>query len=201
MQPATFDEDLSEHWSRWVLENGLPETPTRLDVGESAPVAYWIGPTTAAVLHVRRVLDADENAPYLDVNVELFGLVDLVWENWGGGGANWPGSLPNWEDDGSLTRLQAPPQHVNLAAMNGGGSDEGGCKALWGDVATAAAIAEVSQGGQVTRRPIEAPLGILLSAVTRHKPSPCASWTRRANYSLRIYPCQTRHRFRTCRCT
>ncbi len=162
MRPVGFDEDLSERWSRWVLENGLPEIPRRLAVGESVPVAYWIGPTTAAVLHVRRVLDEEEKAPYLDADVELFCLVDSAWESWGGGGANWPDSLPSWEDDGSLTRIDVPPQHVDLGAMNGGGSIERGCKALWGDVGAAASIAEVSQAGQVTRRPIEAPLGAIV---------------------------------------
>jgi hypothetical protein len=111
------------------------------------------------VLHIRRILEEDEEAPYLDTDIELFVLVNSTWDNCGGGGANWPGSVPSWEEDGSLTRIEVSPDHVDLGGIVGSDSETVGCKALWGDVGTAAAIAELSQGGQLTRRRVEAPLG------------------------------------------
>lgn len=153
MRPESFDAELAVQWSRWVLDHGLPGVPGfELSVGESVPVAYWIGPSTAAVLHIRRVQDEDDECPLTETDIDLFCLVDGDWETWGGGGGG-------WTDDSPLARLAVAPNHVNLGGMNSGAVGDRGCKALWGTVGTEAVMAEVRQAGQVTRRPVEAPVG------------------------------------------
>ena len=79
VRPPTFDASLAVDWSRWVLAHGLPEPPgSDVAPGESVPVAYWIGPRTAAVMHVRHN-DWDEfEEPCTESDVDLFELVDGV---------------------------------------------------------------------------------------------------------------------------
>jgi hypothetical protein len=150
MRPESFASDLATDWSRWVLAHGLPELPgPDLGAGESVPVAYWIGPNAAAVLHIRRLLDGDDEL-ITETDIDLFYLVDSVWETWGGGGGG-------WNDDAPLARYEVPPDCVNLHGMNSGSYGGQGCIALWGEVGAEATIAEVMQAGRVTRRPVEAP--------------------------------------------
>jgi len=152
MRPTSFDADLAVDWSRWVLAHGLPQAPgPQLSVGESVPVSYWIGPSTAAVLHIRRAHDEDRG-PLTETNIDLFCLVAGDWTSWGGGGGSWP-------DDSPLAQLALAPTHVELGGMNCGTVGNRGCKALWGTVGTAAATAEVRQAGKVTRRRVETPGG------------------------------------------
>jgi hypothetical protein len=59
----------------------------------------------------------------------------------------------------ALTRPDVPPEHVELHGVIGGGSGDRGCKALLGEVGTAAAFVEVEQCGTVTRRPADSGAG------------------------------------------
>lgn len=118
----------------------------------SVPVSYWIGPDTAAVLHIRRFREEDDAQVLTETSVDLFCRVDGAWEAWGGGGGGWKGESP-------LTRVDVLPGHVDLHGANGGWVQTRGCKALWGEVGTAAAVAEVEQAGSVTRHPVVAPVG------------------------------------------
>jgi hypothetical protein len=157
MRPESFGEDLSEDWSRWVLAHGLPEIQgPDLAVGESVPVAYWVGPRTAAVLHIRRIVSWDDEEEAMTLSaVHLFCLVDSAWEATGGGGSDWPDERP-------LRRLDVDPRHATFGGRTGGPGREFGCKALEGVVGTDAAILEVVQAGEVTRRPVEAPIGAIV---------------------------------------
>ncbi len=116
------------------------------------PVSYWIGPDAAAVLHIRRFYEEDDAEVLTGTDVDLFYRVDGAWRTRGGGGGGWKGESP-------LTRIDVPPRHVDLHGVNGGWSEGRGCKALWDEVGTAAAVAEAHQAGTVTRRTIEAPVG------------------------------------------
>lgn len=136
----------------------------------SVPVSYWIGPDTAAVLHIRRFYEEDDAEVLIETDIDLFCRVDGAWRTSGGGGGGWKGESP-------LARIYVPPRHVDLHGVNGGWSEGRGCKALWGEVGTAAAIAEVDQAGTVTRHPVEAPVGAFVAAPTTGSPSPCGSWT------------------------
>jgi hypothetical protein len=153
MRPASFDGEQCEQWSRWVLQNGLPPLPgSELATGESVPVAYWIGPTTAAVLHIRRIQDEDDDEVLTETDIDLFCWVGGRWEGFGSGGGG-------WYDDSPLERRELAPDVVNLGGMNSGSHGIVGCKALSGEVGADAAIAEVHQAGRVTRRAVEAPVG------------------------------------------
>ena len=155
MRPPTFAAELSGQWSRWVLEHGLPELPgPHLEVGDSVPVAYWTGPSTAAVGHVRRLPD-DEDEPTTQVDVDLFGLGDSGWEPCGGGGGS-------WHPDPVLARVDVPADHVDLHGTIGVRGADRGCLAHWGEVGAAAATVEVVQAGRVTRRSIEPRVGLLV---------------------------------------
>jgi hypothetical protein len=164
MRPESFHQELSEHWSRWVLGHGLPEIPGHdLGVGESVPVAYWMGPSTAAVLHIRRFVWDDEEDPEIQTDVELFCLIDAEWETCGGGGGG-------WSEESPLRRVDVEPRHATLDGMTGGWSADRGCTALWGEVGTDAATVEVMQAGQLTRRPVEAPVGAIVVCADYAKP-------------------------------
>ncbi|RBY95141.1 hypothetical protein DQ237_15725 [Blastococcus sp. TF02-8] len=156
MRPGSFDAALAEQWSRWVLAHGLPELPGRdLPLGRSVPVGCWVGPDTAAVAHVRYLRWDDDEEPFPQVDVELFCLVDGEWEIWGGGGGN-------WTDEPTLDRVAVPPGTAALDGMTAGWADDRGCTALFGPVGTDAATVEVTQEGRATRRPVEAPVGLLV---------------------------------------
>jgi len=59
VQSCSFDASLSFECSQWVLAHGLPDLPgPDLGIGQSVPVAHWIGPITAAMLHIRRFREA-----------------------------------------------------------------------------------------------------------------------------------------------
>jgi hypothetical protein len=159
VRPAGFDhEEFGSAWSHWVLEHGLPELPgPQIAVGESVPVAYWVGPTTAAVLHIRRWQDEDEpeQEPWAETDIALFRRVGDLWEECGGGGAGgWGGE--------ALTREQVPARTVCLDGKQESRSGEQGCTALWGEVGADAAVAEVEQSGTVTRRRVQAPTGFFV---------------------------------------
>jgi hypothetical protein len=156
MRPEAFDNDHAVDWSRWVLENGLPALPqSELAVGGSVPVAYWVGPTTAAVLHIRRIRIEDDDEAVTETDIDLFYLVDERWELYGGGGGGWDEHAP-------LERQQVPSDYAELGGMNSNSINEGGCKALWGIVGVDAAVAEVHQASRITRREIEAPVGAVV---------------------------------------
>src|SRR4051794_16192492 len=111
MQPASFDLAEQQRWSRWVLAHGLPDVPvTELGLEQSVPVAYWLSPNTAAVLHIRRYLDADDSGEVIEADVDIFCLVDDAWEGMGSGGGGWSGESP-------LARIDVPPDHVSLGGM------------------------------------------------------------------------------------
>jgi hypothetical protein len=147
-----------------VLDHGLPDLPgPGLVLGESVPVSYWIGPSTAAVAHVRFVRrDADED-PFPEVDVELFCRVGGTWETWGGGGSN-------WTEEPTLARVTVPARYADPGGMTGGWSEERGCTALFGAVGVDAVTAEVLQAGEVTRRPVEAPVGLLVVCADSRSP-------------------------------
>ena len=167
MRPEGFDERrYGAAWSRWVLAHGLPGLPgPSIAVGESVPVAYWIGPRTAAVLHIRHVEDEDEPEPenWNEVDVHLFVRIDEEWEDVGGGGAG------GWSGD-TLVPEAVPADVVRLDGMQGADLGGAGVKALWGELGTAAAVAEVVQFGEVARRPVEAPAGLYVVSAALEAP-------------------------------
>ena len=154
MRPESFAQALSEDWSRWVLEHGLPELPAVLQDGESVPAAWWTGPDSAAVLHVRRPLPDDDAPPepWTEIDVQLFERVAGTWRTGPSGGAG------GWSDPTS-TRVDVPADHADLSGVVGG--SVGGLEliALWGEVGTAATTVELEQDGVTTSRTLTDPPG------------------------------------------
>jgi len=111
-------------------------------------VALWLGPHSAAVLHIRRRQDEEDPEPFSEVDVALYSRTDGIWQGGGGGGAG------GWSGD-ALARWQLPARAVQLDGKLAGGE----VVALWGEVGVDAAFAEVEQDGVLTRRPVEAPTG------------------------------------------
>ena len=148
MKPSSFDAELQSDWSFYVLAHGLPDLPHELDLGRAVPVAYWVGPTTGSVLHIRHIRLNHNDEPLVETDIEYFELVDGEWRISGSGGGGWPAASP-------LTRLDIPSSHVSLHGL----VSSGVCTALYGEVGVDAAEAEVEQHGVVTRRPVEAPTG------------------------------------------
>jgi hypothetical protein len=152
VRPESFDAELQERWSRWVLVHGLPELPgTELAVGQSVPVSYWVGPTTAAVAHIGRVWYDDIQQADTYLTLDFFYRVDGQWINAGDGGGG-------WDDEAPLARIRVAPRHADVDWVAFGV----GCMAVYGPVGSEAAIAEVVQGGQVTRRPVDSAVGLLV---------------------------------------
>jgi hypothetical protein len=152
VRPPSFHAELRDDWSLWVIENGLPKPPaSELRTGESVPVACWVGPRTAAVAHVERSKETWDDEPRTDALVDLFYRVDDSWMRAGHGGSD-------WREESPLFPVDVPPARVDLATVSTGA----GCLALSGEVGSAAAVVEVIQGDEVTRRPIEAPAGLLV---------------------------------------
>src|SRR3712207_3727051 len=108
MRPSTFGADLSEAWSEWVLDHGLPGLPgSDLAVGQSVPVSFWAGPTAGAVVHLRHVFDEHHDGPVIEKVVDQFLRVEGRWRPEMSSGGSWPNDRP-------LARIQVPPTFVAI---------------------------------------------------------------------------------------
>jgi hypothetical protein len=166
MQPRSFDEQLMTEWSFWVLDHGLPPLPARIEFGQSIPVAYWAGPLVGAVLHVQATAaDPDFDEPEeFDTEIECFRRFDGRWNVANAmGGTDWPPGA-------SLARVEAPPGYVGFEGEMTASGDGPTCTAVDGVVGINARWIEVTDRSEVVRRPIEAPLGIVVVGVADHRP-------------------------------
>ena len=53
MARESFDERHETEVSVHVLEHGLAAVPAEVGLGQTVPVAYWLGPDLGAVMHIR----------------------------------------------------------------------------------------------------------------------------------------------------
>ena len=166
MQPRSFDDQLITEWSLWVLDHGLPSLPERIEFGQSIPVACWAGPLVGAVLHIQATAaDPDFDEPErFDTEIECFRRVDGQWNvaNATGGTDLPPGA--------TLARIEAAPGYVGFGGEMTATGDGPACTAVDGVVGIDARWIEVTDRGEVIRRPIEAPLGIVVVGVADHRP-------------------------------
>jgi hypothetical protein len=164
VRPPDFWAGHSHLWDEWVRDHGLPELPrTPVAFGESVPVAYWVGPRTAAVLHLYRSQDEGAPEPHTGLDLRLLARVGDGWEYRGG--------ARSWSAD-ELPEPRVPAREVRLEgnACNWWTPDDDGRKALYLVVGADAAVAEVEQFGEVTRRTIEAPTGLFVVCVVADAP-------------------------------
>ncbi|MDT0275696.1 hypothetical protein [Blastococcus goldschmidtiae] len=163
-RPPDFWAGHSHLWDEWVRDHGLPELPrTPVAFGDSVPVAYWVGVRTAAVLHLYRSQDEGAPEPHTGTDLRLLAMVGDGWEYRGG--------LRSWSAD-ELLVPPVPAREVRLdyQVCDWRAPDDDGCKALYGVVGVDAAIAEVEQLGELTRRTVEAPTGLFVVSVVADAP-------------------------------
>jgi hypothetical protein len=161
MQPRSFDEQLMTEWSLWVLDHGLPPLPDRVAFGDSVPIAYWAGPLVGAVSHVQASaadLDLDQSERF-DTEIECFRRIAGRWESVNaGGGTNWPPGA-------SLVQVEMAPGQVGFGGELTASGDGPACTAVDGVVGIDARWIETTDHSGTVRRPIEAPLGVIVVAV------------------------------------
>jgi hypothetical protein len=163
--PPDFWAGHGHLWDEWVRDHGLPELPgTPVAFGDSVPVAYWVGPRTAAVLHVYRAQDDGAPGPHTGTDLRLLARIGDDWE-YRGGSRTWSAEEP--------MEPQLPAREVridgNVCDWSTPGDD--GRKALYGQVGADAAVAEVEQLGEITRRAVEAPTGRFVVCVVADAPA------------------------------
>jgi hypothetical protein len=156
-RPPSFEEEWQNDWSLYVIEHGLPDLPPTVRVGESVPVARWVGPRRAAVLHVEWSWSDDHLDDELVDNTEMFYMTSSGWEPFGGmGGSGW--------FDPPLVR---PGMHQRAAYIGGGSaaSEEGvSCETCIGWAGEDATTIELEDADGVLTRPLESPLGVFVVA-------------------------------------
>lgn len=150
--PPSFNAEYSDDWARWVLDHGLPVLPDALGEDDEVPIAHWAGPRFGAVVFRRWWPEEDRDGPLVDDNVVLLEWVASEWRplNADGGTA---GSLPD-----PMTR---PPMSIGEVQITGQtGSD--GVRAVDGLVGEGVRYIELDDGGGLTRKDVEAPLGVFV---------------------------------------
>lgn len=155
-QPDTFGYESMETWCRWVLDNGLPDLPTAVELGEAIPIARWVGERCAAVLFVSRGLATADDDLYATAQ-------PLTRENgvWmvapGRGGGGW--LTPPFE------RPQGLGDRETWVMGHGcqGDQDVFSC-GTYGLAGRDAEVIELTDELGISTRPFESPFGALIVA-------------------------------------
>ncbi|SDF26701.1 hypothetical protein SAMN05660662_1632 [Blastococcus aurantiacus] len=157
MRPPDFWAGHSHLWDEWVRDHGLPEPlSTPVALGESVPVAYWVGPRTAAVLHLHRSQDDGAPEPHTGTDLRLLARVGDGWEYRGGS--------RSWSAD-EFPEKPVPARDVRLdgSACNWWTPDDDGRKALYLVVCVVAdapcTIRVLDRDGELLAR-IDEPAGV-----------------------------------------
>jgi hypothetical protein len=154
-QPPSFHYRHCDIWARWVLERGLPALPTTLGADDEVPVTYWAGPAVGTVLFRSWWSRGDDDAGVEGgVNNDHYSYVrtDAEWRSTGGGGVT-----AGPEED----PMQARHYPDRFAAFFGDWQD--GCvRGASGAVGRSAQTIELADRHGVTRRRVDAPLGLVV---------------------------------------
>jgi hypothetical protein len=157
MLPTSFAEDLMTDWGLWVLDHGLPELPATVEIGESVPVARWVGPRFASVLHVQWMWSDDHHRDYLASEVEVFVRTASGWDASDAiGGTSWfdpPLQRPSW----------VGPRDARIVGQHCSGSSGWSCRAVYGLAGDEAAFIEVIDARGVIRRPFDSAEGAFVA--------------------------------------
>lgn len=149
-------------WSLWVLDHGLPELPTEVRPGDSVPVALWVGPRFAAVLHVQWLWSEHHDDDVLVNEMEVFLQSDGQWRpSLGSGGSGW--------FDPPLERPEMEPTSAEVIGQHCSGGGDWYCCAVAGVAGAAATTVEVEDGDGVTSRPLTSPIGAFVACSNGHK--------------------------------
>ena len=154
-----------EAWSEWVLTHDLPALPDEVEPDMSVPIARWIGPRFASVLHLQWFpdwnppgkRDRDTLGPWHEDYVRVSGQ----WKGVGGGGDG------GWFDPPLIRPATIEPHSVRLSSPSAdgdsGGSDDYHCWRLFGVAGSAIEWVEVIDRDGSSRQPIESPLGVFIA--------------------------------------
>jgi hypothetical protein len=186
MPPPSFASSLSRDWDQWVLSNGLPDLPERLNPHESVPIAYWTGPEFGAVMHI---VDCDhdrdcEHDEHYATDERCFRRTPHGWEPASlSAGSDWPG--------GTSSRIRVPADYVEFDDYPGMVTDlEHGwrCVTVTGLIGRDAAWIELTQAAETTRRRMDAASGVFIVAMSGARPADLKilgpDGTIRATYTL-----------------
>jgi hypothetical protein len=157
VEPSSFDEDLMEDWSFWVLDHGLPPLPHRVNVGESVPVARWAGPRVGAVLHIQWRWSDEHDDDHLTTETQAFRRRGTAWEVANGQGGT------GWFDPPFVRPSHIGPTDVVIGGQFFASEVGWSCSGVDGIVGVDAAAIEVEDSDGVTRRPIESPFGAVIA--------------------------------------
>ncbi len=157
MQPGSFDESLMTEWSLWVLDHGLPRLPTTVEVGQTVPIARFVGVRFAAVMHVQWVWSESHENDYISTETELFFRLGDTWDPAdGSGGASW-----------FDPPFQRPPsigaREVHGFTQTGSVGRGGSCQSIEGIAGVEATHIEVIDRDGTMRRPIESAFGAFIA--------------------------------------
>jgi hypothetical protein len=157
-RPPSFAEDRLGDWGLWVLEHGLPDLPEAVRVGESVPVARWVGPSRAAVVHVGWSRTADDDDDELGDDVEMFYRDGPGWASFSGmGGGGW--------FDPPLVRPRMGARQAHIAERSGASEVTGmSCETCVGFAGLEATTIELADREGITRMLLESPLGVFVVA-------------------------------------
>jgi hypothetical protein len=153
MPPDSFDEGLLTEWSLWVLTHGLPELPESVRVGESVPVARWVGARFGAVAHVQWMWTDDHADDRLGNEIETFRRRAGRWEASNGNGGS------GWHSPPFRRPSRLGPRDVEDGGRLYVGGDGWRCCAVDGIAGEEAAVVELVDAGGTTGSPIESPFG------------------------------------------
>ena len=143
-----------DDWSLWVVEHGVPDLPEEVHQGESVPVARWVGPRYAAVLHVQWMWGREDPAEdHLASEIDCLVRAGDHWEGTeGGGGTGWPSA-----------RLVRPgdilPRQVHRFGLHGDSGAGYACSVAYGVAGTDAAYVELVTSLGTKRWDFESPIG------------------------------------------
>ncbi len=164
MMPGSFDEELMTDWSLWVLDHGLPDFPEVVRVGESVPVAHWVGPAFASVLHVAWRWGDPDDEDYLVSDVEVFRKSAAGWErSMGGGGTGW--------FDPPLRRPELEPREAWVVHEHCSGDEGWQCCAVFGVAGVDAVQVRIEDADGVVTRPLDSPIGAFVACADGDHPA------------------------------
>jgi hypothetical protein len=166
--PESFKEEDASLWAEWILQNGLPPLPLRLEKGMSVPLARWIGHEYAGVLFVEWAWSEDPQMNDLPDRLvsTVHSFVYAGDEGWlefaGVGGTGWC--------DPPFERPQYLSTDVRWYGFNLSVSDRGRCGSWYGIVGPGVRYLQLVDRAGLAEAAIESPIGAFVVSFDAGEP-------------------------------
>ena len=161
-KPPSFRESHMSDWSKWLIENALPDQKGEVLRGEAVPLARWIGPAYSAILFVDWMFESQETmspSDYLSMEVVYLARSDDGWREMSPrtGGSLWSSiSLsPSGDREDGV-------QFGRMAAVKEGSWQ---CGSVVGVAGRDSRSIRLTQGGESMTCELESPLGVFVVCV------------------------------------